>query len=1019
MTSAGQSLRDPCSPKGNGSSRPTSSFSGGSGSAEEAQAPRTTPGYNLRRGLRVGAWNILSLSDDDRLPLLSAELQRLRVDIAALSEVRRPGDGQIRKDGYTYFWSGCGDGTHRRGVAVAIRAALATAVVGVTPVDERLLLVRMKHSLGFISLVAVYAPTEVRDLEEKELFYAKLDSIVEQCPPGDTLIVLGDFNAVTGTDRTGYELCVGPHGSGTRNTNSSLLLNFARSRRLRIAGSWFQRPDLHRWTWYSNAGNAMKEIDHILVSTRWRILQNCRVYRSAEFFSTDHRLVVATLKLKLKSCSIPRCYSPGFHLERLRDENCATEFAVAVSNRFEVLDSLEDPVELWENFKREALSAAHECIGVKPRSRRGFLSEETLGLVEESRAARMGRNRGLHRVLSRRTKASLRMDKERYVSAIAEEVEECFNANDLQPAYRTLKKLRSKATPQASSVRKADGQLASGEDECRARWAEYFEQLFMASAPRGQLQTEGAEPLVPDPPISVDPPSLAEVREAVAKLKSGKAPGVCGIPGELLKAGGGAMIHGLNAVLTAVWQTGTIPPDWKRGLVIPIWKGKGDRQDCNNYRGITLLSVPGKVFAHILLVRVRSHLLKGQRPEQSGFTPKKSTIDRILALRVLVERRREFRKGLLAVYVDLKKAFDSVHRESLWELLRLRGIPAAIITLVSGLYTGTESAVRWGGETSSFFPVNSGVRQGCVLAPSLFNTCMDWLLGRTVGISRCGAEVGNVKITDLDFADDAVILAETLDILRLALEALHEEAEPLGLRVSWMKTKIQAFGDLLDEAVHSVQVCGEDIEVLDKFTYLGSVIHKDGGSSKDVTRRIGLTSGVMNSLDKSIWRCRYLCRRTKVRIFKTLVIPVLLYGCETWTLNSELKRRINSFGTKCLRRIMGYRWFDYVSNQRLLHETDSRHISCMVRERQLRLYGHVVRLPDSDPAHQVVSVQDNPEWRRNPGRPRDTWLRKVYLSSEELLGVDRAEAWRLSRGDPREWSRRVSEATRCHGVCPH
>ena len=87
----------------------------------------------------------------------------------------------------------------------------------------------------------------------------------------------------------------------------------------------------------NNVGNAMKEIDHILVSTRWRILQNCRVYRSAEFFSTDHRLVVATLKLKLKSCSIPRCYSPGFHLERLRDENCATEFAVAVSNRFEVL----------------------------------------------------------------------------------------------------------------------------------------------------------------------------------------------------------------------------------------------------------------------------------------------------------------------------------------------------------------------------------------------------------------------------------------------------------------------------------------------------------------------------------------------------------------------------------------------------------------------------------------------------------------------------------------------------------
>ena len=90
------------------------------------------------------------------------------------------------------------------------------------------------------------------------------------------------------------------------------------------------------------------------------------------------------------------------------------------------------------------------------------------------------------------------------------------------------------------------------------------------------------------------------------------------------------------------------PTDRKRGLVVPLWKEKGDRQDCSNYRGVTLLSVPGKVFAWIILDWVHHHLLEHQRPEQSGFTPKRSTIDRILALRVLTERRREFRQGLLA-----------------------------------------------------------------------------------------------------------------------------------------------------------------------------------------------------------------------------------------------------------------------------------------------------------------------------------------------------------------------------------
>ena len=159
------------------------------------------------------------------------------------------------------------------------------------------------------------------------------------------------------------------------------------------------------------------------------------------------------------------------------------------------------------------------------------------------------------------------------------------------------------------------------------------------------------------------------------------------------------------------------------------------------------------------LRRIRDHLLRHQRPEQSGFTPGKSTIDRILALRVIVERRREFRRGLLAAYIDLKKAFDTVHRESLWEILRLRGIPTRIIELIANLFTGTESAVRCGGGLSSFFPVRSGVRQGCVLAPTLFNTCMDWILGRATVQSHCGATLGNIMVTDLDFADDVAILS--------------------------------------------------------------------------------------------------------------------------------------------------------------------------------------------------------------------------------------------------------------------
>ncbi|XP_069992020.1 uncharacterized protein [Penaeus vannamei] len=171
---------------------------------------------------------------------------------------------------------------------------------------------------------------------------------------------------------------------------------------------------------------------------------------------------------------------------------------------------------------------------------------------------------------------------------------------------------------------------------------------------------------------------------------------------------------------------------------------------CSNHRGITLLSIPGKVLAQILLRHIRDHLLRHQRPEQSGFTPSAVI------------------SGLLAPYIDLKKAFDTVHRESLHQHL----------SVLAG----------------------------------------DWILGRATVPSHCGATLVNIKVTDLDFADDIAILSESLVTLVVALDALSNEAKSLGLEVSWTKTKILDFGDLLGEPVRSACAYGEEIEVKESFT---------------------------------------------------------------------------------------------------------------------------------------------------------------------------------------------------------
>jgi len=177
-----------------------------------------------------------------------------------------------------------------------------------------------------------------------------------------------------------------------------------------------------------------------------------------------------------------------------------------------------------------------------------------------------------------------------------------------------------------------------------------------------------AESSLADITISCDPPTEDEVAKAIHRLKSGKAPGIFRIPAELLKAGDNVLVKWLTAVICAMWETGRIPPDWRKSIILPLNKGKGSRRECKNYRGITLFSVQGKMLAFTLLSRIKVKQLKllgSRRVEQSGFTPGQLTADRILTLNILIQTRREFGQPFWVAYVDLKSAFDSVDRESL------------------------------------------------------------------------------------------------------------------------------------------------------------------------------------------------------------------------------------------------------------------------------------------------------------------------------------------------------------------
>ena len=185
-------------------------------------------------------------------------------------------------------------------------------------------------------------------------------------------------------------------------------------------------------------------------------------------------------------------------------------------------------------------------ILLRPTSKTSLV--ETLESIEESRTARLAGNHDQYRALSCRTRTLLRREKERYVRGLAKDVECHLNADDLRPAYRALKNLCPMSTSHVSAIQTANVCLVSDADGQMARRAQYFEQLFTADPPSGQHEIAGLQTLDVDPPIDETAPSLDDVKEFVAKLRSGKVAGICNISAELLKA----MIRGLHSVLTVV-----------------------------------------------------------------------------------------------------------------------------------------------------------------------------------------------------------------------------------------------------------------------------------------------------------------------------------------------------------------------------------------------------------------------------------------------------------------------------------
>ena len=192
--------------------------------------------------------------------------------------------------------------------------------------------------------------------------------------------------------------------------------------------------------------------------------------------------------------------------------------------------------------------------------------------------------------------------------------------------------------------------------------------------------------------------SVMEIEKAIKRTKSGKSAGVDGCVIEGVKAGGRVAIEWLLRLFNVCFLVGSVPSDWCRACMIPLYKGKGEVYDCKNSRGISLLSVVGKLYGRVLIERVRRLTEELVGEEQGGFRRGRGCVDQLFVLRQLNEKFMEMGKKLYWAFMDLEKAYDRVNRDVLWGVLESYGVYGKLLGAVKSMYVESKACVRVGGD---------------------------------------------------------------------------------------------------------------------------------------------------------------------------------------------------------------------------------------------------------------------------------------------------------------------------------
>ena len=399
------------------------------------------------------------------------------------------------------------------------------------------------------------------------------------------------------------------------------------------------------------------------------------------------------------------------------------------------------------------------------------------------------------------------------------------------------------------------------------------------------------------------PISLDELKKASAILKAGKAVGVDNLSNEMLSCLADCNPSVLVKLFNLILNGNEVLPEWVMAYIIPIHKN-GTKSDPSNYRGISLLSCIGKLFLSILNNRLLKFCIDKNIlcESQLGFR----TSDAHIIIHNLINKYcHKYNTKVYSCFIDLSKAFDTVPRDILLKKLLNYGIKGKFFNMIRSIYSNNMACVKINNQCTEPFPINQGVRQGCVLSPLLFNIFLSDL-PKKLNLVKKKLVVDNMELNSLYWADDIVLFSEEEDNLTEMINILTNYCKENKLSINIKKTKCLIFNKSGRLIRRKFFLDGVEIENVRTYKYLGFVFTPSGEIKTglhDLRDRAlksfqTLRNKMGNSFNKNVL--------TALSLFESMIKPILLYSSDFWgCLKLPKNNPIETLHMRICKQILG------------------------------------------------------------------------------------------------------------------